>query len=244
MCVIAIKPTNVKISKHTIQLMYEANPHGAGFGIVRADHTLVSKGYFSVEELWKDINKLQKEELVIHFRWATHGSKTAEMCHPFVVVTDEADATCCQGEITDPVFFHNGIINGYGNKSISDTCDFAMNVLARLPSVDDMNLLLTHISSAFVITHNGNVHVTGDFEEYKGLQVSNTFFDWMFNNESPLHSRKISPSNNHRISDCPILSEPTDCFNHWFDDIRCRESDKASKPEALKAIPKRVRKYS
>lgn len=244
MCVIAIKPNNVKISKHTVSLMYAANPHGAGFGIVRGDHTFISKGYFSVEELWKDINKLQKEELVIHFRWATHGSKTAEMCHPFVVVTDETDATQCQGEIIDPVFFHNGVINGYGNKTISDTCDFAMNVLARLPSVDDMNLLLTHISSAFVITHDGKVHVTGDFEEYKGLFVSNTFFDWTFNNEVTLPSRKISTSNNNRISDCPILTEQTDSFSNWLDDLHSFEGHKESKPKTLKAVSRRVKKYS
>lgn len=244
MCVIAIKPNNVRISRNTVELMYTANPHGAGLSIVGESNTIVSKGYFDIESLWRDVNSLQNCELVLHFRWATHGGISAEMTHPFLVSEEEKEATSVYSETSLPVFFHNGVIHGYGTEHVSDTCDFAVNVLAKLGSVSAMTRLLTHISSSFVLIHNKEVLPVGHFEDYKGLLVSNTHFDWDHDYGNELLTREVSNSGKSRKKRDTFLSESTDCFNGLFEELRTGNSSKKSKPKTLKPVSKRKEKHS
>lgn len=210
MCVIAIKPRKVQISFSTIDDMFHANPHGAGLAVVERDKTIISKGYMDVESLWKDVNNLQDTLLVLHFRWSTHGATNQEMTHPFIINSDLNTSTQIYAETTEPVLVHNGILHGYGNTEISDTCDFAINTLYPLP-IDERLKLLRLTSSKYAYIHEGKIHRIGDFKKYKRLKVSNTDFNFCYFNHFKTKGYK---------NDVPLILDDkiSDYGNEWQND--------------------------
>ena len=177
MCVIVYKPKNVKISENTIQDMWLSNPDGAGFVVFQKGKLTVSKGYLDIESFKYDLEHVKDYSLGIHFRYATHGAVTNEMTHPFIISKDIKEASETFIDTDKPVLLHNGIITGFGNDKISDTADYVTNVLAHMPSIQVMKKLLHTTGSKYLLAHNGKIHFIGKFEQYKGLQVSNTYWD-------------------------------------------------------------------
>jgi len=190
MCVIAIKPKNKEIELDTVEDMFTANPHGAGFAVVLKDKTIVSKGYMHVQELWSDISQLQDLDLVLHFRWATHGMINQAMTHPFIVSKHESMSTEIYSETELPVLVHNGILSNYGDKRISDTCDFTINTLARLKNSHDMIKVLKLMPSKFALVDKGKITRIGEFKKYRGLHVSNTDFIQYYKNGNTYNKNK------------------------------------------------------
>ncbi len=84
MCLAIYKPAGEKVSKKRLRTAFNRNPHGAGFAYAKNDKVTVRKGYFTFDSFWKAYRKMsQQRAMIIHFRWATHGGKTANNCHPF-----------------------------------------------------------------------------------------------------------------------------------------------------------------
>jgi len=176
MCVIALKKRKIKIDRETVELMFDQNPDGAGFALIEDKKITISKGYFTVEEFWKDIQHLQDKRLVLHFRIATSGGINVPMCHPFIVTSDFKECTSIYEETTKPVLFHNGMISHFGNTKMSDTCDFATNILANIPDIETQLKALKIANTKFIYIHEGQVYKIGQFYKYKGLSVSNDHF--------------------------------------------------------------------
>lgn len=177
MCVIAVKPWNIKISKKTVKHMFETNSDGAGLAIVEPDNTTVLKGYIDVETLWADVDELQDKFLVLHFRLKTHGKINAEMCHPFIVDPDLTIATTTGVTTKQRVLFHNGVLSQYGSGDVSDTADFVVSCLAHLPTLEAQLKLLSEIGGKFALVDKGEVYISGTFPKHKGMECSNLFFD-------------------------------------------------------------------
>lgn len=176
MCVIALKKRKIKIDLATIELMFDQNPDGAGFALIEDSKTTISKGYFTVDDLWKDIQHLQDKRLVLHFRIATSGGINVPMCHPFIVTDDFKLATSMYEETEKPVLFHNGMISHFGNTKMSDTCEFASTVLPHLPTVEAQLAVLKLANTKFIYIRDNQVYKIGTFYKYKGLSVSNDHF--------------------------------------------------------------------
>jgi len=183
MCVIAIKDKNTRISYKTVKSMYETNPDGAGIAILKENKTIILKGYMSLDLLWKDLKSLQNEDLIIHFRLATHGDCIEEFTHPFVVSSDIIECTSVSIETDKRVLVHNGIISNFGSKELSDTVDFTTRILSKIESIEDSIKILELTGSKFVLIDNlaKDFHLVGDFHNYKGLLVSNLYFTNSFN---------------------------------------------------------------
>jgi hypothetical protein len=99
MCILVTKPEGTPWPiRRTLRTCYDNNPDGAGFAYVDGGKVVVRKGYFSFKALWRDVRELADRAAVLHFRQATHGSISAENCHPFLLANGCALA-------------HNGIIN-------------------------------------------------------------------------------------------------------------------------------------
>lgn len=100
MCVIIRKPKNIEVSTDILKLCWNANKDGAGFMYSEDNKLVFKKGLMSFEDFLKEYdacNPIDKE-VIIHFRFATHGAIANEQTHPFII----------HGNVG---VMHNGIIN-------------------------------------------------------------------------------------------------------------------------------------
>lgn len=123
MCIIALKPEKVRLSREQLQIMWDANPHGAGFMYAHNGEVKVVKGLMTMDALvaaMEEVGPLRK--MVLHFRIKTHGAISPEMTHPFWVN---------EGKLA---MVHNGVIRPLVHKTtekVSDTAVFAKTLAAN-----------------------------------------------------------------------------------------------------------------
>lgn len=113
MCLAIFKNENVELpSKETLRIGFNNNPHGAGFAFSNFQKVTTFKGFFDFDEFYNALIENVKKEYfcIIHFRYATHGTKDINNCHPFIM-HDGYDA-----------MIHNGVVNlGIVSEEHSDT---------------------------------------------------------------------------------------------------------------------------
>lgn len=117
MCIIAVKPEKIVLSRKQLEIMWASNPHGAGFMYAEGGKVHVSKGFTTLDKLWDAIEKVgPMRKMVLHFRIRTHGANSPEMTHPFWVRKEKL------------ALVHNGVIHALVNETTdvnSDTAVFA-----------------------------------------------------------------------------------------------------------------------
>lgn len=123
MCIIALKPEKVTLSKAQMKIMWDANPHGAGFMYASGGKVVVIKGLMTLDSLWDAVQAAGPlRKMVLHFRVKTHGAISPEMTHPFWVTEDKL------------AMVHNGVIRPLVHKTtelVSDTAVFAKTLAAN-----------------------------------------------------------------------------------------------------------------
>jgi predicted glutamine amidotransferase len=184
MCVIVIKPNNVKISHDTIRDCWYANPDGAGICYIAGGLVQIEKGFMDTERLINRIDKLQSKTLIIHFRWATHGLHDAGNCHPFPISFLHEDLRRKKVSTTCAIF-HNGVINTVkSDKILSDSQVFVRDVLTFLSDEDlkeniDVEASMAGTGSKFAMMFkDGTVKTVGAFYTKNGLRFSNLNWDY------------------------------------------------------------------
>lgn len=81
MCVIIHKPAGVQMPQlHILESCFLRNRDGIGFCTSSGKSWHGMSFYKFLSELGKTDDS---EEIIIHFRWATHGSVSRKNCHPF-----------------------------------------------------------------------------------------------------------------------------------------------------------------
>ena len=107
MCIIIAKPQGAKLPPYKIlENCARRNPDGFGFATVNGCYHFMNFDTFCrcLEEAAED-----RQSLLIHFRWATHGSIGLTNCHPF------------RDDVTGVSFAHNGILNIKPYKDMTDS---------------------------------------------------------------------------------------------------------------------------
>jgi hypothetical protein len=130
MCIICVKPKNKAIP--AVELLTECfknNPHGAGLMYPSNGQIRVLKGLMDISSVLNALNEIPDSKsvpIVIHFRFATHGDKSAENTHPFPLSGDFNDLIKLDTEVYRAIV-HNGIMYQYGSKTarLSDSAFFA-----------------------------------------------------------------------------------------------------------------------
>lgn len=118
MCVIIYKPADVMLSLKDLEQAYAHNADGVGIAVRVPGKIHVKKHVWTLAEFMGEWQAVADQEVLLHFRYATLGTVNAANCHPFVV-----------GPL---VVAHNGHIQGYGTKTISDTRQWCEKWLAPL----------------------------------------------------------------------------------------------------------------
>ena len=165
MCVICIIPAGQDLpSRQELLDMHYQNPHGCGF----VSNSLHYKG-MSFETFYKRLQFVPKDEdVMIHFRYATHGSVCAKNCHPFR-----------QGKIW---FAHNGIldITPRGDMTDSETAfrDYIYPTIKTygLDSYETQMVIddIRGCSRFAILDEEGRAHIYGHYEKYHNRFYSNT----------------------------------------------------------------------
>lgn len=172
MCCIIIVPRGREIpSENILKQVYAHNRDGMGF----ASETM----YFRTFDFAAFVEELKKvpvnENIIIHFRWATHGSVKLSNCHPFVGYASGKEY----------YFAHNGVlpIPSKGDKTDSEIC-FREKVL---PAIRRFGFegAKKHIdqwrsgSRFAIMMPNGEVELFGNYQYLQGCLYSN--FHWANN---------------------------------------------------------------
>lgn len=143
MC-IAILNTKGKLSKETFNTCWGNNPDGAGIAWAEDGVVHTYKEMKSPKAIYKKYSEVRKRlpnnNMLIHFRIATHGRVNETNCHPFKVNNKLA-------------FVHNGMIDGNGltkSTEFSDTYLFNQLFLQKLPKDFINNDAILNLMSEYI----------------------------------------------------------------------------------------------
>jgi predicted glutamine amidotransferase len=188
MCVIVVVQSKKDIPPYeTLTKCGRNNADGMGYMYVKNNKVVINKGFFKVKSLHESMQDNIPEEspVVIHFRIATHGAKTAGLCHPFPV-TSNYETLCALDVTCDTGVAHNGVLSAYGkiNKEYSDTQNYIATVLAfvkdHITNDGVKQLISDSIGSdklAF-LTHEGIIHMFGNYTKLENVWYSNVYWNY------------------------------------------------------------------
>ena len=185
MCVIIHKQPGVTIPEDTLRKCWLSNFHGAGFMYSENKKLVIKKGYMKLKDFLIAYNESnpKDKEMIIHFRYATHGKIDEGGTHPYLV----------QNRIG---VVHNGILsfsefegdelNDFEKGLVSDTSLFCTTILELLPPNFEENqgiiklldeYLILNRSIVVLMNNEGSIYILGETAyEYEstGLWFSNS----------------------------------------------------------------------
>ena len=171
-----------------------------GFGLAyhgkRMPAVAIIKGAMKFKhavQLIESIPEPTQKNVLMHFRWASHGSVCPGNCHPFPLSSEIADLTATKIR-SSMAIAHNGVITGTGalasytrtnfdkqkdTTTLSDTQEFIRKTLADMPYYYLYNkgvraLLRSHVSSKLTLLTRHGFILLGDYIEDGGIYYSNS----------------------------------------------------------------------
>lgn len=186
MCIIIAKPSGVNVPlTETLDNCFNANKDGIGFAYnLPGEDITIHKGFMNVKKLEHMLSTHQitkDHNLIIHFRFATHGKKDQGNCHPFPL-TEKFD-TMRILHCTCPVAIaHNGVFGGMPvSEMYSDTMKFIGGVLSspevinnlESKSVKELIKGYCGFGSKLAFLRPQGLSLVGNFELDEGVYYSN-----------------------------------------------------------------------
>ena len=145
MCIIAVKPAEVKISQTYLENMWHGNSDGAGIMYAEGGKVRIIKGLMKFGDLEAAVREVGMErKFVMHFRIRTHGKVIPELTHPFWIEEDGL------------AMAHNGIISSVlaeTSETESDTLVYARKIAAR--NTDSLETLTDPVEYSRIVSEIG-----------------------------------------------------------------------------------------
>lgn len=194
MCIIAIKPKNVKIqSEEILRNCFTRNSDGAGYMFVLNEEVIIKKGLMKFTDfynsLMEDYKKydLEKQNVVMHFRIGTSGESATGCTHPFPVTNDLPKLELLHVR-TNLGVCHNGIISDFNDRKAkySDTELYIAHVITPLIKLNisaykfkDVQELIyrTTVSKWAFLNKSDEVYIVGDFIKDGEYLYSNSTYE-------------------------------------------------------------------
>lgn len=187
MCIIIIKKQGVELPKQEwLDNSERTNRDGIGVCYKKADRSevVIKKDFVNATTLgvWLKDNIVKEDDLIIHFRFATHGIKDVGNRHPFPISKDkkllrEANLVCRMA------LTHNGVISQHsGHQKFSDTQKFVLGIMSDDAVKNNLNspairkMIGDYIGSdkLAILDNEGTVYLWGEFIREEGLLFSNS----------------------------------------------------------------------
>ena len=179
MCIIIVVPKGEKLpDKDIFKNCFSNNKDGIGYMYRTKNKVRIKKGFFNLDEFYNSVNNVKDSEIVIHFRYATHGNISSGNCHPFPLTKDVKELT--QTKIDTQIgIVHNGIIAGAkitkGDK-LSDTMVFIKTL--DIDNIKDISQKVTVSDGKFIIMTRYKTFMIGDFIFDEGIYYSNHSYQY------------------------------------------------------------------
>jgi predicted glutamine amidotransferase len=160
MCIAILNNGNV-ISEEHFKNSLKANPDGFGMAYIEKGKIKVfrslSDNFKSLYGRYLKVYNSNEYPIMLHFRISTSGGVNLENCHPFYISKNV-------------VFCHNGIINNWGTKTMSDTRHFNRDILSNFSDKDLIhNKSLTELISGYIdfskfiiLDNNGDFNIINE----------------------------------------------------------------------------------
>jgi len=189
MCIIVFKPKGIELpDENILRRCYQNNNDGVGIAIQRDNIITIKKSL-----KWKTFNKYQKrnarkeDNIIYHFRIATHGQINLQNTHPFIITRKgkEIDSDFITTE--KPILAHNGIISNLTDvlKENSDTKLLTLLLADKnvkpILFTEGIKALITSIiddDRLIIMDRKGNNFMLGEFNQDKGIYYSNLTWKW------------------------------------------------------------------
>lgn len=176
MCIIVYKPAGVEMPEKTVwENCWSANHDGIGLMYRENGRIQIKKGFMTLEAFENALENLKKKtdlkalDLVVHFRFATHGTVNSGNCHPFPVTNNLKRMQAVDLTVTRALA-HNGILHKYAppkTMKISDTMYFIYQ------NHKNISRTLKDTDGKFVLMTGKETLVFGKFVQKNGIHYSN-----------------------------------------------------------------------
>lgn len=175
MCILLVKKEGVKSpSKATLQQCFKSNPDGAGFAVRINEKIYLHKGLMTFSDFWnvyKAYKNIEKYDVLIHFRIATHGTVCEANTHPFNILDGFVGA-------------HNGVLPIKSVNNLTDSEIFFTNICKPIiQKFGFLNPLLSNVinvaigsSKIALLSAKEGIQHFGNFIEEEGVLYSNNSF--------------------------------------------------------------------
>lgn len=195
MCIIAAKFKGLELPNYNrLYSMFECNADGAGFMFKDDNNKIViKKGLMTFTDFidtlysYNDKYDLVNRDLIMHFRWATHGGYTQGLTHPFAVSDNFNDMKKTDIEV-DLAVCHNGVYNIKTEKGVSDSMVFIKNNIYPIYKEDnnfykenEKLLKLFRLGNKLAFLTKDGIKLVGDGfikDEYDGIYYSNETYSY------------------------------------------------------------------
>jgi hypothetical protein len=215
MCVIAICRER-NLTRLEVEQMDAANPHGIGVAWASRKRGVVqfAKG-LSVDETLALLPKIPKP-YIVHFRFASVGSITPALCHPFPIHPAPSDAV--RGATKEGVLFHNGTWGDWKNgfDAVKELGAIAretthdgwsdsrvMAALAAAYATHAVAEIVGATQRLAVLRPSGKIETYGAWTKHHGIEVSNLW--WTFQSKAPTILRHVTA-----FDDLPLEDDETE----------------------------------
>lgn len=244
MCILVHKPKGIEMPKREfLKNCHDNNPDGIGIAwIDDRGITHIRKGFMKFKafmKFLKSVNGLKDMDVILHFRWATHGSVSPGNCHPFPIDVNLRNlrSTSYSGRFS--ILAHNGVIFEYGNVSkgskndLSDTMILSKRIHEHGIKSREIQGVIAKGGKFCISDRDGNIQRYGDFIEEDGIYWSNDGYAYSQLDVyrpvyKPIKSQiKYNNWSKYQISKTDeIYVDDVDPFDDWYRDmILCNDLD-------------------
>ena len=235
MCILIHKPKGIDMpEREYLKNCFDNNPDGIGIAWVDSRGiTHIRKGFMKFKAFMKFINPIKKEmkkyDVILHFRYATHGSVSPGNCHPFPIDVNLKNlrSTAYSGRFE--ILAHNGVIFEYGNvknsSDLSDTMVLAKRLHDKGIESDEIKKVIETGGKFCISDKEGNIKRYGQFIEDMGIFWSNDTYLYAEVYKPVYKPIKYAASKYQTYTPYDIIDD-YDPFDDWYRGmILCQDLD-------------------